>query len=747
MNFSPEPNANPDQSLRSIHTSTFFEVLQQLGISLVVSTYQAGKLIVLRADDGAVNTHFRTFPKPMGVAVRGDDLAVGAAEAIWKLRNNIGAAQRLPPAGKHDACFLPREIRVTGDIDIHEMAWVDDELWFINTRFSCLCTLDREHSFVPQWRPPFISAYDLRDRCHLNGLGLRDGRPQYVTALGETDDPGGWRRNKANGGIVMDIESNAILRRGLSMPHSPRWHQNRLWLLESGKGSLSYLDPVSTELVTVAQMPGFTRGLDFYGNLAFVGLSQIRESAVFSGLPLTQTLSERICGVWIVDIERGETLAFLKFEEGVQEIFAVCVLPETRFPEVLAWEPELLARSYVLPQTALTNAVQPAGDWEFAETYFVRGNALYEAGKFAEAVGAFQKCLELDPTYLPARYCLGVTCGRLGRYGEAARELAIVTGNEAGHAEAHYHLGLTLLRLGDWQRGWSEWEWRWRTRRFTPFAASKPLWTGEALPEQTLLIYAESDAGEAIQFLRYLPLVAQRCHQIIFVCSPYLKPLLEGMTSAVQPRQAGEISLKDFDVHCALTSLPSIFQTTLETIPYSVPYLQVPSRTALGKFLKPRKQGRNLQVGLAWSGSSDAVQNSSLRDFLPLLKMPHCQFYSLQTGDSAAGLESLAPESPLLDLAPRLGDYGDAAALVDCLDLVITVDSPLAHLAGALGKTVWTLLSDNPHWRWLLERDDSPWYPTMRLFRQSTPGDWPEVIQRVSNSLATIGVTTIGDRP
>ncbi|MBJ7901489.1 MAG: TIGR03032 family protein [Cyanobacteria bacterium RI_101] len=740
MNFSPAPNPNPDQSLRSIHSSTFFEILQQQGISLVVSTYQAGKLIVLRADDGAVNTHFRTFPKPMGVAVQGHDLAVGAAEAIWKLRNNIGAAQRLPPAGKHDACFLPREIRVTGDIDIHEMAWVDEELWFINTRFSCLCALDREHSFVPQWRPPFISAYDLRDRCHLNGLGLRDGRPKYVTALGETDDPGGWRRNKANGGIVMDIESNTILRRGLSMPHSPRWHQNRLWLLESGKGALSYLDPASGELATVAQLPGFTRGLDFYGNLAFVGLSQIRESAVFSGLPLTQTLSERVCGVWIVDIERGETLAFLKFEEGVREIFAVCVLPETRFPEVFAWEPELLAQSYVLPEAALANAVQPAQDWEFAETYFVRGNRLYEDGKWAEAVGAFQKCLELDPTYLPARYGLGLTFGHLGRYGEAARELATVTANEAGHVEAHYHLGLTLLRLGDWPRGWAEWEWRWRTKAFIPFAAPKPLWTGEIIADKTLLIYAESDAGEAIQFLRYLPLVAERCGQIIFVCSPYLQPLLESMAGAVQPRRAEEISLQDFDAHRALTSLPHIFQTTLETIPLSPPYLQAPARTALADFLRERKQGQNLQVGLAWAGSSDSVQNSSLTDFLPLLQTPHCQFYSLQTGDGAAGLESLAPELPLLNLAPRLGDYGDAAAVVDGLDLLITVDSPLAHLAGALGKTVWTLLSDQPHWRWLLEREDSPWYPAMRLFRQSTPGDWPGVIQQVVAALSILAL-------
>ncbi len=776
MNAPQTPGVDANKPLRSIHTNTFFEVLDKLGISLIVSTYQAGKMIVMRADEGAVNTHFRIFKKPMGVAVNDGRLAIGTAAAIWELHNNPGAAGRIAPQGKHDGCFLPRDIHITGDIDIHEMAWVGRDLWFINTRFSCLCTLDKDHSLVPQWRPPFISAYDLRDRCHLNGLGLRDGRPKYVTALGESDAPGGWRTNKADGGILMDIDSNEILLRGLSMPHSPRWYGDRLWVLESGKGSLSYLDPVSQALVSVAQVPGFTRGLDFYGNLAFIGLSQIRESAVFSGLPLTQTLSERICGVWIVDIRTGETLAFLKFEEAVQEIFSVCVLPGMRFPELIDWDQGLLGMTYVLPDEALKNVVQPSQDWEFAETYFAKGNQLHGEGKLEEAILAFQKCLELQPTYLPARFNLGVTLGDLERYEEAVMELEKVVANEVGHAEAlnslgfvyskqrqleqavtyyeravqvqpkfakaHHNLGMTLLQLGDFGRGWDEAEWRWQTPQFTPFKAPQPRWTGQDITGKTLLIHTEQGAGDAIQFIRYLPLVAKRCKKIILVCTENLIPIFATVPGVTDIRTAGEIPLKAFDTYCALMSLPWILKTTLATIPNQFPYLKVPERPQLIDFLNTHKQANHLQVGLVWAGSpthaNDCNRSCSLDHFLPLLALPNVQFYSLQVGDLASDVQQLPKGMNLLDLTPQLKDYGDTAAAVNFLDLVISVDTSVCHLAGALGKQVWTLLCYNPDWRWLLDRDDSPWYPSMRLFRQSTPQDWQSVIQQVVEALLAL---------
>jgi uncharacterized protein (TIGR03032 family) len=365
--MSPGSAPEPLPPLRSVHTTTFADVLQQYGISLLVTTYQAGKLVLLRADRGVVNTHFRSFPKPMGLAVEGNRLAIGTALEVWEFHNVPAVAAKLEPAGKHDACFLPRWAHATGEVLIHEMAWVrgegpesgvpdrqeDSGLWFVNTRFSCLCTLDRVSSFVPRWRPPFITALAPEDRCHLNGLGLVHGQVRYVTALGETDGAGGWRANKKNGGILLEVPSGTLLLRGLSMPHSPRWHQGRLWLLESGTGTIGTVDLSAGRYEPLAELPGFTRGLDFCGSLAFVGLSQVRESAVFSGIPLTERLSERTCGVWVVDLATGRTVAFLKFEDAVQEIFAVQVLPHARFPDLINDDPSILADSFVLPDEAL----------------------------------------------------------------------------------------------------------------------------------------------------------------------------------------------------------------------------------------------------------------------------------------------------------------------------------------------------------------------------------------------------------
>jgi hypothetical protein len=177
--------------LRSVHTANFPALLDQLGISLLVTTYQAGKLVVVRSEGERLNTHFRRFASPMGLAVAGDRLALGTSLQIWEFHNIPAAAAKLEPAGRHDACFLPRSCHVTGDVQIHEMAWADEELWFVNTRFSCLCTRNVIHSFVPRWRPPFITALTPEDRCHLNGLGVRDGRPRYVTALAQSDQPAG----------------------------------------------------------------------------------------------------------------------------------------------------------------------------------------------------------------------------------------------------------------------------------------------------------------------------------------------------------------------------------------------------------------------------------------------------------------------------------------------------------------------------------------------------------------------------
>ena len=337
---------------------------------MLVTTYQAGKLVVLREDGGLLITHFRNLNKPMGLARDGGKLAVGCGIDIWEFHNVSALCGKLDESddypsesAKHDACFLPRRSHCTGDIHIHEMAFVksqeaksSDELVFVNTAFSCLAKRSEQNSFEPIWRPKWIKQLSPGDSCHLNGLAKRDGQVKYVTALGTSNEPGGWRENKRDGGLLLDVDSHEIIAQGLSMPHSPRWYNGKLWLLESGEGTIGTVDLATGKYESIAQFPGFTRGLSFIGPLAFIGLSQVRESAVFSGIPLVERLKEaedRTCGVWVLNIETGETLGFCRFEEGVQEIFAVEVLPGVRFPDLINHDAKLVGQSYVLGDDAL----------------------------------------------------------------------------------------------------------------------------------------------------------------------------------------------------------------------------------------------------------------------------------------------------------------------------------------------------------------------------------------------------------
>lgn len=769
----------PAAALRSVHTSNLPQLFEQLQISLVVSTYQAGKVILVRADKGVLNTHFRTFAKPMGIAADRTRLTVGGTNTVWYYRNLPAVAQKLEPPGKHDACYLPRRIHVTGDIDIHELAWDGtDELWVVNTRFCCLCTLDADHSFYPRWRPPFVSALAPEDRCHLNGLGMVEGKPKYVTALGETDTPGGWRANKANGGILMDIDTSEILLRGLSMPHSPRWYQGKLWVLESGQGGLAVVDLQRGTWQTVAQVPGFTRGIDFYGPLAFIGLSQVRETATFSGIPLVERLKERICGVWVVHIETGQTVGFLRFETGVQEIFAVQVLQGTRFPELLEWTDERLAHSYVLPDDALAQVVLPTAQ-DLAQSpafHFQQGTERYRQGKLSEAVAAYRQCVTLDPTFPNARYNLGVALGDAEQYDEAMACLQQVIQAEPERAEAHnslgylssrrrrpreaiahyehaielnpqyaqahFNLGMTLLQLGDYERGFAEYEWRWKTGQFTPFQCPHPQWDGSPILNKTLLVHTEQGAGDATQFARYLPLAAQRCGKLILVCRGDLLPLFATISGITQIREAGTINVADFDTYIPLLSLPRIFGTTLETIPAEIPYIdaQAIRRRKDASSSASHSLPYHPKVGIVWAGSptykNDRHRSCALQEFVPVLRIPGVAFYSLQKGERSQELKQLPPELGVQDLEAALHDFGDTAIMIDQLDLVISVDTAVAHVAGALGKPVWTLLSEVPDWRWLLEGETTPWYPTMRLFRQTRPGDWAGVMAHVARALA-----------
>jgi uncharacterized protein (TIGR03032 family) len=336
-------------------TAAFVELLHQLRASLLVTTYQANKLLVVRAAQAGLSTLVRTFERPMGLAVDGHRLALGTRNQVWFLRNAPDIAPRVEPADLHDACYLPRSCHVTGDIGVHEMAWAGDELWIVNTRFSCLCTLDPDYSFVPRWRPPFITALAAEDRCHLNGLAMkatdvgRFSKPSYVTALGATDTPCGWRQDKAKGGCLIEMSSGEIMARGLCMPHSPRWHDGRLWLLESGTGRLVLIDRADGRQHIVTELPGFARGLALAGPYAFVGLSKIRATSAMDGVPLAERRNELKCDVAVVDLRCGQLVALLEFQTAVEEIFDVQVLPGLRFPEVLGFQKEAVHHTFIVP--------------------------------------------------------------------------------------------------------------------------------------------------------------------------------------------------------------------------------------------------------------------------------------------------------------------------------------------------------------------------------------------------------------
>ena len=232
----------------------------------------------------------------------------------------------------------------------------------VNTLFSCLCTLDDSFSFVPRWRPPFVTELAGQDRCHLNGLAMRDGRPQFVTAHGNSNEPAGWRSTKASSGCVIDVPSGQTLVRGLCMPHSPRWYNDRLWALDSGTGRLIQIDPANGGVQTIEQFPGYTRGLAFSGQFAFVGLSRIRETLVFGGIPLADKRDELRCAIAVVDLALGRAVARLEFYCGVEEIFAVCVLSGCRNPVLGGPSAEEDGRPdiWVVPPEGREPSVQPA---------------------------------------------------------------------------------------------------------------------------------------------------------------------------------------------------------------------------------------------------------------------------------------------------------------------------------------------------------------------------------------------------
>ena len=326
INSNPQLNNREQDSLREVryeYSNNLIPLLHRLKVSVFFSTYQAGKLGIITVDGHSLSLSFHNFERVMGLAINPNQMAVGGRNWIYFLKNDSNLASQIEPKNNYDACFLTRGAQYTGDISLHDLAWGDRELWIVNTRFSCLCTLSSGYNFLPQWRPSFVSALAPEDRCHLNGLAMVNGMPKYVTALGQVDCPGGWRENKATGGCILEVPSSKVITEGLSMPHSPRFYRNLLWVLNSGHGEILTLNPVSGKREIIASLPGYTRGLALVDKYAFIGLSKIRETAIFGDLPICERFNNLKCGIAVVDIDTRQIVSFLEFQAGVEEIFDV----------------------------------------------------------------------------------------------------------------------------------------------------------------------------------------------------------------------------------------------------------------------------------------------------------------------------------------------------------------------------------------------------------------------------------------
>jgi uncharacterized protein (TIGR03032 family) len=310
------------------------EFLAHHRISLLVSTYKTNMLLAISNKAGALDTTAYPVARPMGLAMHQKQLAVGTKSAIIQYTNQQALLQNLPESG--DALFLKRSIHFSGDMNIHDIGYASEdgkrgELWFVNTRFSCLATLDSAYSFVPRWQPKWITTLDGADRCHLNGLAMVDGKPKYVTAFSETDTELGWKQGPLDQGVLVDIETDEVIASGLSRPHSPKYHQGFVYLLESGTGKLLKVDPNSKKVSTVCQLTGFVRGLSLFGNYAVAGMSQFRETNS-SKLEVNEKTQLASAVIAIVDLTDGAIAATVKFDEQVKELYDILVLEKIQNP-------------------------------------------------------------------------------------------------------------------------------------------------------------------------------------------------------------------------------------------------------------------------------------------------------------------------------------------------------------------------------------------------------------------------------
>jgi uncharacterized protein (TIGR03032 family) len=412
----------------ALSSPEFAHWLRDHDVSLAFSTYRANRLIFVgRGDDDQLKLHERLFDRPMGLFVQ-DPPEQGGVQSLWMAgRSQVWRLDNLLSPGQHhegaDRLYVPAACFTTGEVNAHEIVITTDAQGadaplFVNTAFSCMARLQPGCSFAPVWQPPFISKLTPDDRCHLNGLALMDGVPTWATACGSSDTPAGWRDHRGGGGVVLHIPSNRIAATGLSMPHSPRWHLGKLWLLNSGTGELGWID--NERFVPLCFVPGFARGLAFVGGFAVVGLSKLR-SPQFTGLPLEQQLNTLgqaggCCGLRVIDLQSGTVVHSLDLPDPIDELFDVVALPGAQQPRALGLQAEDIHCLVKLPgQTQLTTIrpKAPSGNPHQAKPPPVFGLPVADPSiqNAAPASIRYQQVFQLSPQTL-APYA-GLTCPSL----------------------------------------------------------------------------------------------------------------------------------------------------------------------------------------------------------------------------------------------------------------------------------------------------------------------------------------------
>ncbi|MGJ8664109.1 MAG: TIGR03032 family protein [Marinicella sp.] len=331
----------------------FCSWLIEQNISLSFSTYQAGKLFFIGMQDQQRMSVFeRTFARCMGIGLdsKTDSLWVANLYQLWRFENALKPGQNHQG---YDRVYVPQVGYTTGDVDAHDVAIDDEGVLFVNTLFSCLARPSDTHSFEPIWQPPHITKLAAEDRCHLNGLAIKDGKAGYVTCVSQTDVNEGWREHRQSGGVVIDVQANEVVAEGLSMPHSPRWYQGKLWILNSGEGEFGYIDLNTGQFEAVAFCPGYLRGMSFHGDYAVVGLSKPRENKTFEGLNLQNKLEAKKvqprCALQVINLTTGDVVHELRIEGIVEELYDVCVLPQVRRPMAIGFMNEEIRRVLSLP--------------------------------------------------------------------------------------------------------------------------------------------------------------------------------------------------------------------------------------------------------------------------------------------------------------------------------------------------------------------------------------------------------------